>query len=673
MLDQKFTDWLDEHFGTFSFVGNPSSKKYRWENNIYQPKDLFTLVLDEFKAIATDYYIGHNDEGLDHPELWASNSSEAKETAKYLLGIAKRNKQHHAKSEKTRRQLGVSESLDTVVQTVAIYPDEPSHVDNELIISRFRKVVRGTNRIIYFCDKDGKLEALGLIASNQANNAALADRMYERHNVNISDAYRDAGLLLSGLYNELQCIDSSEIEQYLAEKKIDQWPELAATWKRDIDSLMAVAASHVQHNMPVLPWLTQQVRLCRELQEDYIQKEDGKSTKITHTSGFRFVRATGYINNVKSYYLTLLQHTEYIHEIQKPDMFGGIYKMNRKVGDGDDVDWRTSPFLRVYFAGHTEAQIEVKSAFWYCVVNRIRTTGIVEINGGGSLKTATAQLVAEESAKLYACPQSNVKFLLTGSMLENQRCLVQNDGLMSRSYLDYLFVYYDEPVFSSDLWNNFKTTFGAEKPEVKVEPKYVDPYTETGFPTPVYMSLNHPAQIYERKAFWRRLVIIRTNTDNAYKSLSIEERKSLSDPEVRSRAFEVLMNLGKRAYEKISEQGFMDDINDIYPEIGAEFNTASEDFEQDMREFYDSLFEDSDAEELQLTKDEIMDKYCDFADERYNEGLSQRVLFRVRAMVKENCKSRVRTGGSRSTVYCLHRRVKKEDENAAVGGLRIQL
>ena len=675
MLDKKFTDWLDERFGTFSFVGNPSSKKYRFENKIYQQKEVFNLVTDEFKHVASDYFLGHNDEGLQHPELYTSNSDEAKEIYKYLLSIAKKNKQGHAKSEKVRRQHGVLESLETKLIAVPSCPEEPSDIDREAIISHFRQVVRGPVRMIYHQDNDGQLEALGVIANSLGGQAALADKMQQRHNANIAKAYVDAGLLLSGLYNELQCVDDSEIDEFLAEKKIDKWPELEGTWKRDIDSLMGVALAHVQNNMPVLPWIVQSVKLCKEIQEDYVQKDNGDTQKITHTSGFRFSKAAGYINNAKSYYLTLLQHTEYIKEIEKPDQFGGIYKLSREVGTGDDVDWTESPMLRAYFAKHTENQIKVKAAFWYCAVTHKKTPGILEINGGGTLKNALVQLVSEKAAELYNCPEKNVKFLLSGGMLESYRCLVQNDGLISRSYLDYLFVFYDEPILSSEMWNNFKTSFGAEKPEVKVEPKYVDPYTESGFPTPIYMAMNHPAQIYDRKAFWRRLVIIRTDADNSYKKLTNDERKALSDPEARDRAFNLLMNIGKRAYDEICTQGFMDDINEIYPEIGAEYNTASEDFDEEMKEFYDSLFETKDAEgkdTIQLTKDAIIDAYLTFADEKYSDSLEKRVLFRVRAMVQGNEKTRIRLNGVRSRVYTLKRRAKEEDDNDS-SGLRIQL
>lgn len=675
MLDKKFTDWLDERFGKFSFVGNPDSKKYRFEEQIYQPKDIFTLVTDEFKKISSDYFLGHNDEGLQHYELFTSQSPEAKEISKYLLSIAKKNKQGHAKSEKVRRQHGVLESLETKLMAVPSFPEEPSDIDHEAIIDRFRQVVRGPVRMIYYCDKDGKLEALGVIANSFGGQAALADKMQDRHNVNIAQTYVGAGLLLSGIYNELQCIDSSEIDNFLAEKKMDKWPELAGTWKRDIDSLMGVALAHVQNNMPVLPWVVQSVKLCKEIQEDYITKDNGDTQKITHTSGFRFSKAAGYINNAKSYYLTLLQHTEYIKEIEKPDQFGGIYKLQQEVGTGDDLDWEASPMLRTYFAMHTETQRKVKSAFWYCAFTHKKTPGLLEINGGGTLKNAVVQLISEKAAELYNCPEKNVKFLLSGDMLNSYRCLVQNDGLVSRSYLDYLFVFYDEPILGQEMWNNFKTSFGAEKPEVKVEPKYVDPYTESGFPTPIYMAMNHPAQIYERKAFWRRLVIIRTNADNTYKQLTIEERKALSDPEVRDRAFNILMNMGKRAYEEICTQGFMDDINEIYPEIGGEYNTASEDFDEEMEEFYDSLFETKDAEgkdTIQLTKDAIIESYLTFADEKYSDGLEKRVLFRVRAMVQGNEKTRVMTNGVRSRVYLLKRRKKEEADDDSCG-LRIQL
>lgn len=672
MLDKPFTDWLEDKFATFSYVGNPSSKKYRFEGNIYSEKDLFTLVMDAFKLDSDSYFRAA--EHPMHPELWTSKSAEAAEVTQCLLGIARKNKQNHARSEKVRRQHGVLESLDTTLSAVPEYPEEPSAVDKE-IFSRFRQVVRGTVSIIYFKDEHGCLTALGTVSKDAAGRAALAKKMGDILPLDLAGAYRDSGLLISGIYNELQCVDESEMDDFLTEKGIISWPELEATWKRDIDSLMAVVVAHVMHNMPVLPWIVQSVKLCRETQEDWIEKDDGKRTKVTHTSGFRFSRATNFINNSKSYYEILLQHTEYIQEIEKPELFGDIYKKSRELGLDDDVDWKTSPFLKVWFARHTDSQIKVKSAFAYCLMNRIPTPSLLDMNFGGTFKNAVEQLLSENAAKLYGCPQANVDFVLKTDALKSMKVLVQNDGILSHSYLDWLFVFYDEPKFDTEVMNNFKASFGAANPKVVIEPKYVDAYIETGFPVAAYLSSNHPIQIYDKAALWRRLVIIRTDADNEYKKLSPEERKSLNDPEVRDRAFEVLMNIGRRAYEEISEQGFMDDINEIFPDIGKEFNTASEDFENDIREFYRTLFKDKVLEDgrLVIPVVDIIDKYYEFSEEKPNDGLEQKVLYRMRTMTRRNDKERIQFKGVRTMVYYLYPLEDVEASNAQCSGLRIQL
>jgi hypothetical protein len=672
MLDTKFIDWLEEKFHTFSYVGNPSSKKYRFENNVYGPKDLFTLIMDKFKPEAAEYHL--KSDNPMHPELWTSNSEEANEAIKCLLGIAKKNKQNHAKSEKLRRQHGVLESAETVLSTVHDFPEEPSSVDED-IFSHFRQVIRGTTTIIYHHAGDGKLHAIGVVPKDSSGRAILAKKMKDCFDLALKKAYEDAGLLISGVYNDLQCLDPDEIQEYLVKNKMDSWPELKATWKRDIDSLVAVTIAHVMNNMPVLPWLVQSIRLCRETQEDWIEKDNGNKTKITHTSGFRFSRAANFINNAKSYYDILLQHTEYIKEIQKPELFGDIYKKSREVGLGDDMDWQTSPFLKVWFARHTENQIKVKAAFAYCLINRILTPSLLDMNFGGTFKNALEQLLAENAAKLYGCPQANVDFVLKTDALKSPKVLVQNDGILSHSYLDWLFVFYDEPKFDTEVMNNFKAAFGAKEPKVVIEPKYVDAYTETGFPVSAYLASNHPIQIYDKAALWRRLIIIRTDADNEYKKLSQEERKSLDDPEVRNRAFEVLMNMGRRAYEEISKMGFMDDINELFPDIGKEFNTASEDFEHDIREFYRTLFDGAELENgrLVIPVTEIIDKYYEFSEDKPNDGLEQKVLYRMRTMTRRNDKERIQFKGVRTMVYYLYPIEDAEADDAQRGGLRIQL
>ena len=672
MLDKPFTDWLEAKFSPVSYVGNPRSKKYRFEGDIYGEKDLFTLVMDAFKLDSDSYFRAA--EHPMHPELWTSKSPEATEVVQCLLGFARKNKQNHAKSEKVRRQHGVLESLDTTLSAVPDYPEEPSVVDLE-IFSHFRQVVRGTVSIVYFKDESGRLKALGTVAKDSSGRAVLAKKMGDHLPLNLASTYRDSGLLISGIYNDLQCLDESGIDDYLREKGILSWPELEATWKRDIDSLMAVVVAHVMHNMPVLPWIVQSAKLCRETQEEWIEKDDGKKTKITHTSGFRFARTPSFINNAKSYYEILLQHTEYINEIEKPELFGDIYKKAREVGLGDDVDWKTSPFLKVWFAHHTENQIKVKAAFAYCLINRIPTPSLLDMNFGGTLKNGVEQLLAEKASELYGCPRANVDFPLKTDALKSLKVLVHNDGILSRSYLDWLFVFYDEPKFDTEVMNNFKASFGAAQPQVVIEPKYVDAYTETGFPVAAYLASNHPIQIYDKAALWRRLVIIRTDADNEYKKLSLEERKSLDDQAVRDRAFEVLMNMGRRAYEEISKMGYMDDINELFPDIGKEFNTASEDFEHDIREFYKTLFDGAELENgrLIIPVTDILDKYYEFSEEKPNDGLENKVLYRMRTMTRRNDKDRIQYKGVRTRIYYLYPLENTEADDAQRSGLRIQL
>lgn len=672
MLDKAFVDWLEAKFSTFSYVGNPSSKKYRFENNVYGPKDLFALIMDAFKPEAAEYQL--KSENPMRPLLWTSDSEEANEAIKCLLGVAKKNKQNHAKAEKVRRQHGVLESAETSLSTVHEFPEEPSVVDEE-IFSRFRQVIRGTTTIIYFQSSDGRLYALGVVAKDSSGRAVLAKKMKDCLDLALKRAYEDAGLTVSAVYNDLQCLNPNEVQEYIVEHKMDTWPELKASRRRDIDLLVMMTIAHVMNNMPVLPWLMQSVRLCREIQEDWIEKDDGKKTKITHTSGFRFARQPSYINNAKSYYEILLQHTEYIKEIEKPELFGDIYKRSREVGLGDDVDWQSNPFLKVWFARHTENQIKVKAAFAYCIINRIPTPSVLDMNFGGTLKNGVEQLLAEKASELYGCPRANVDFPLKTDALKSMKVLVHNDGILSRSYLDWLFVFYDEPKFDTEVMNNFKASFGAAKPQVVIEPKYVDPYTETGFPVAAYLASNHPIQIYDKAALWRRLVIIRTDADNEYKKLSQEERKSLDDQAVRDRAFEVLMNMGRRAYEEISRLGFMDDINELFPDIGKEFNTASEDFEHDIREFYRTLFDGAELENgrVAIPVTDLIDKYYEFSEEKPNDGLEQKVLYRMRTMTRRNDKERIQFKGVRTMVYYLYPMENTEADDAQCSGLRIQL
>ena len=226
MLDKVFEDWLKATFPNFSYVGNPSSKKYRLGGEIYGPKDLFTLIMDAFKPEEAEYRL--KSKNPMSPLLWTSNSPEAKEAIQCLLGVARANKQKHANSERLRRQHDVSESVETTLSIVHDMPEEPSVVDEE-IFSRFRQVIRGTTPLLYYAPPGGSLKALGVISKDSAGRAVLAKRMADCCGIDLKDAYERQQRHLSALYNDLQCLEPTEVQGYLEENGFDKWPELTKT------------------------------------------------------------------------------------------------------------------------------------------------------------------------------------------------------------------------------------------------------------------------------------------------------------------------------------------------------------------------------------------------------------------------------------------------------------
>ena len=116
-------------------------------------------------------------------------------------------------------------------------------------------------------------------------------------------------------------------------------------------------------------------------------------------------------------------------------------------------------------------------------------------------------------------------------------------------------------------------------------------------------------------------------------------------------------------------------MGESFPDIGKEFSTASEDFEQDIREFYRTLFVGQTLEDgkLVIPMNDIVDKYYDFSEAKPNEGLEQKVLYRMRTMTRRNDKNREQYKGVRTMVYYLYPIEDVEDGDAQRGGLRIQL
>lgn len=660
-LPVDFSEWVRTTFHDISYVGKKSSKTYKHAGKTFKHDELFDAVIDEYRT-----------RGLREKDFEADNtvlgilktSPEASEIVRILVATATENKKAHGKSESARRDADVGGSMDDEVKKIREAPMRINSVDQQ-IFGMFRVVRHNTVRMLYYNNRikedDGTerdmLICLGVISDNQGARSALADHMSEIAPIDIAKYYIDAAKNLSTAYNDLQVLDDDDILEYLSSTNKDQWPEILALKHKNLDSLMEAFITHTaKKGLPALPWVLGNIDLYKITSSVTDDRSDSKSKKVTWLSGFKFIPRQGVLLDAKNYYLLALNQSQYFPTIKRPQQFGDIYKL-RKKPSGRVVDWRTNPILKVYLSHETENQRKCVTAFWYCVVTGRSTPNMCDMDHGGKFKNLIAMLVRKYSSELWECPIENVMFKLQGDQLKDEKSLVQGDGTVVRPYLDYLFVFYDEFLPSYEMWNNFKVIFGANEPIVNVKQMYVDKYPVTGRPVPMYMTKNSYIQFYDRGAMWRRLFVIRTDANNAYRTeLTDEERIMVDDETVRADAFATLMAMGKKAHEEIMQKGGMDDINNIFPEIGKVFNSYADDFERDVKDFYASLFDGSDKDVIEMKTEDVVKKFCKFADREDENGISQKLIPNLLNMHDKNRKDRVRTSaGSQTTRYLFHR------------------
>lgn len=657
MLTEEYTKWLKSSFSDISYIGKASSKKYRHGGNDYKYAELFQTVKNAY-----------SDRARNEPGFTADNQMlglnatdpEASEILNILDTIAVENKKAHGKSEAARRDAGVGGSMSDELSKIREAPMRINGLDM-IIFRRFRTVRHNTVRMLYYVDRkkeDGKeretLVCLGVISDNQGARSALADQMAEHAPLDIVRYYEDSGKWLSNKYNELQTV--KDFDKYLAETKEDQWEEIKALKFKSLDSVMEAYIAHLtKHSVPALPWVLGNIDLYKITSSEYTDKND--KGKVSWVSGFKFMTRQGIVLDAKNYYLWALNQTQYFENIKRPKQFGDIYRI-RKKPEGNVVDWKTNPILRAYFAKESESQRKCTSAFWYCVAHRLNTPSLCDMNHGGTLKNKMAMLVRQKTAEMWECPVDNTMFKLQGDLLSDDKNLVAGDGTIVRPYLDYLFVFYDEFLPSREMWNNFKTIIGSYEPIVSVKQMYVDRYPVTGDPVPMYMTKNSYIQFYDKGAVWRRLFIVKTDAHNTYRTeLTDRDRELLDDEQTCNDAFATLMDMGKKAHDEIMAMGGMDAINDIFPDIGQVFNSYADDFDKDVKEFYASLFEGHDKPYVEFKTEEVVKRFCKFADEEDSNSLAQRLIPNLLNMHDKNKKARVRLEGGRgqTTKYRFHR------------------
>ena len=657
MLNETFTHWVRSNFGGTSYQGNPSSKKLKCNGKVFATKEAFTIVQDAYK----DAIASHSVESTD-AVLIKADSKEATEVVNILLDIAKGNKKAHAQHEKVRRTAEVSGSIGDTLTMMNESPLRPNKVDIS-ILGHFCIATTDSMREVYYkaVSDDGteSLESLGMFNSTTKDLSALAEAMARKCPVDIDNAYDTMTSAISNSYNAMQTMTPEEIQQALVTQGMDQWTEVKSLYKTDLESVLLALIAHYRSNtVPALPWVLHYIELYRVTST----KTEGEA-KSSWTSGFKVKTKQGIMLDDVSYYKWALGFTQYFPQIQNPQRFGEIYKLQdgKKPYGRVLKKWDESPFLKAAFNKLSKNQIKAYSAYWYCVANRIPTPSMLHQDGGGNLKNGTVEVIREGLADYWDCNEKDVYFKLERDQLANKerKYHVKSDGLSKRTLLDYLFVFYDEVAPSREMWEEFKALTGANKVTVNVRPLYGDPYSVTSDPVPFYLTRNTPTPLYEKGPMMRRMFVIRTDARNAFLDLlTDEDRKLLDDPQMRKDTFATLMHIGKVAYEEIASMGGMLNINNIYTDIGNVLGSSAEDYDFDMKYYYKSLFdgktEDVITVESEKLKDGFLKMYPDL-DDGNDKGIEMRLANFMLGVDLRNKKKRGTKGMARPWVYTLHR------------------
>lgn len=654
MINEQFSTWLNQTFSGISYQGNPSSKKLKWNGRVFKVDDAFDIVQDAYKDAITN-----NKTPNTNAVLIKKGSDDANEVLSTLFAIAKANKKAHSNHESVRRAADVSGSLGDVLSKMNEAPVKPNKYDIE-ILSHFRLAVNDTMREVFYVDEDGSLQSVGMFSDNSRNLQSIAEAMAKRHPVDIANAYEAFERCISDSYNQLQTMNQGEIDNVLHTKGFDQWPEIRSLYSKDLESVLVAMIAHYRTNsVPALMWAMGYVNLYRVTST----RQEGE-TKISWTSGFKIRQSQGYIIDDVTYYKFALQVPQYFPQIENPKRFGDVYKIVNEPSGNVLHRYDDSPFLKMVFSEMTQNQICVFCAFWYCVAHRLPTPSLLVQDHGGNAKNGNVEVYKEGMAEMWGCPKAAVSFKLERDQLANKerKYHVKADGLCKRTLLDSLFVFYDEVSPSKEMWDEFKALSGANEVSINVRPMYENPYVVTNEPVPFFFTRNSFMPLYERGAMLRRLVVIRTNANNAYLNLlTDEERKMLDDPQMRKDTFATLMSYGKRAYEKIESLGGMLNINNIFEDIGSVLGSSSEDYETEMKYFYKSLFEEvapvKDA--ITLTCEDIWKRftklYPDFDDDAKQKSMEMRLSEFLLGADIRNKKGRVCKGTKRPTCYTLYR------------------
>lgn len=658
MLNDMLKQFIQSEFSTVAFQGNPSSKKYRWKDKVFADAQILDTVKGAYNQAVVDNRIQNI--GFSY----SAQSDEAQTICGMVRAIAKENKKAHARHERTRREADVSGSLG---DTLTVMNETPSGINTRdlNIFDNFRIALLETVREVYYrtVDEEGHehLECLGIIADKPELRAMLAEAMAKKCPIDVAALYDTAAKNLASIYNEMQAMNDNDIKNMVVDKKWDEFPEFKSLYKYDLESVLLALISHLKNSvLPVLPWALHYV----ELYQVTSTKQEGE-IKVSWRSGFKFKTKQGVLLTAKNYYLWALSNTEDFAQIERPRRFGDIHKIYgeakpvgkvlKHIGD--------SPFLKAVTHRMTTNQMKVWYAFWYCVANKLPTPSLLQQDLGGGCKNGTVDVIAEGLTQCWGCQKRDTFFKLEREQLADKqyKYLVKSVGLTKRTILDYLFVFYDEIAPSKDMWENFKSVFGANLATINVRPLYVDPYTVEDKPVPCYMTRNSYVPLYEKSAIWRRLVVIRTDSSNAFLYvLNDEDRAKMDDPQVRADTFATILDMGKRAYEEITSKGGMLAINDIFPEIGALLGSSATDYESDMKFFYNELFKDKTEDIIKIQAKEITSRYLKLypdqgGDKEEDKAVEMRLSNFLLGVDIHNRKKREYVGKTRPWMYTLHR------------------
>lgn len=330
------------------------------------------------------------------------------------------------------------------------------------------------------------------------------------------------------------------------------------------------------------------------------QGDDGKERAVfqgfwSKTKDGSVPTACGYFSNMLEHYQEYLGHVDdrpKAVSVDGSEPSFGVF--NQSLWDEDEekysgLTYNDSYLVKTYLDPMDSDQKNFICAWLYAMFfNKKSVISVLHQDRGGTLKTTIKQIVRNMIKEYY---DADLTFILKLDQLTREQYLYDSKRMLSIA--DALFIDYDEPPTKGTFWEQVKASTGGTAIDIPIKELYSNPYVVTGAPL-FYFGSNKPVYLQDKGAFKRRLACIITSANDTWKLVPRAEIEKINtDVETQKREFHLLMQLGRKAYNAITDKyGSLAEAAVKMPSIANQLDAQSP-WDEYLEGFYQSLFDDN--------------------------------------------------------------------------------